>query len=140
MSSQHSSSQHSTARNNCISCKQPLSRWIRAAQQQTVSTKLEASMLLRGEKVQLCQLSRCQPSSHMSNKSNQSNSNYAEALASVALQTGGEHIAVAYSCGITNVAIGQPPQTLTQAMQQPDSSSWAEACDEEMAALQQNNT
>jgi len=53
-------------------------------------------MLLRGEKVQLCQLSRCQPSSHMSNKSsnksNQSNSNYAEALASVALQTGGEHI------------------------------------------------
>ena len=76
-----------------------MSSWIRAAQQQTVSTKLETSMLLRGEKVQLCQLSRGQPSSHMSNKSskssnnsNQSNSNYAEALANVALQTGGEHI------------------------------------------------
>ena len=137
---QQQPAQHTAAHNNCIICKQPLSSWIRAAQQQTVSTKQETSMLLRGEKVQLCQLSRCQPSSHMSNKSNYSNSNYAEALANVALQTGGEHIAVAYSCGIINVAIGQPPQTLTQAMQRPDSSSWAEACDEEMAALQQMNT
>ena len=50
------------------------------------------------------------------------------------------HIAVAYSCGVTNVAIGQPPQSLAQAMQQPDSSSWTQACDEEMAALQQNST